>query len=337
MKSVIFQGAKNIEIVELPQPVCGDNEILLKNLVGSVCGSDVASWNHGGEAQMMFPGSSMGHEMVSQVVQVGKNVEGFAVGDVVFPFPGMFNNDFSKAGAAGGFTEYILAVNCTPGLALFHVSDKIPHRVASMIEPFGIGTNAAMSAAPKAGENAIVFGAGTIGASAAIALDYAGVNVLVTDFSDFRLSIMKELGIKVCNSQKEDLAQVAADLFGTAHSFAGSVPNVDIYIDAVGANSVIETWQKMGKLKNRMVVVGVHHEPTTMNLIPLTYNSARLIGSGGFTPDIIKLVLEMMESGKYDLEKLITGVYDLDHIVDALEKAGDTNSSLKVVIDYENA
>lgn len=57
------------------------------------------------------------------------------------------------------------------------------------------------------GQNAVIFGSGTIGIAAAVAFQYFGMKkVMVCDYSDFRLNLAKELGVAICNPQKEDFA-----------------------------------------------------------------------------------------------------------------------------------
>lgn len=82
-----------------------------------------------------------------------------------------------------------------------------------------------------------MFGAGTIGIAAAIALRYFGCKqVMVCDHSDFRMKKAKDLGFAVCNNGKEDLRQAAIGEFGKAFSALGKTADVDIYIDAVGTD-----------------------------------------------------------------------------------------------------
>lgn len=84
-------------------------------------------------------------------------------------------------------------------------------------------------ATPQAGENAIVFGAGTIGIAAAIALKYFGCDkVMICDHSDFRLNKAKELGFEICNNGKENLKTKALQIFGSAMSALGETCDVDI-------------------------------------------------------------------------------------------------------------
>nr|WP_294493451.1 hypothetical protein [uncultured Mediterraneibacter sp.] len=47
MRAAIYMGKENVEIHELPKPVCGDNDVLIQNIYSSICGTDVAVYRHG--------------------------------------------------------------------------------------------------------------------------------------------------------------------------------------------------------------------------------------------------------------------------------------------------
>ncbi len=87
MRAAIYNGQKNVPICQLADPVCGDNDIIVKNLYASICGTDVAVYNHGpNTGQKITVGGEFGHEVVSQVVEAGKNVKDITVGDIVYPY-----------------------------------------------------------------------------------------------------------------------------------------------------------------------------------------------------------------------------------------------------------
>jgi len=335
MKAAIYKGIKDVTINELAMPVCGENDIIVKNLYASICGSDISAYYHGGDSVRIFKGFEFGHEMVSEVVEVGQNVKGIEIGQRVYPYPLEAKNDRSRAATVGGFSEYIQIPNCELGKSVYLVSDKISSKVAALIEPFTVGSCAARKANPQPGQTAIVFGAGAIGVSAAIALKHYGIEkVMIADLSDFRLDKVKNLGFEVCNSAKEDIITKAKTVFGEVPGYPSSCADVDIYIDAVGVSSVIEQWQNMAKYGSKLVVVGVHHKPVPINFTLVTYKDAKILGSAGYHPQDVATVFEIMESGKFNLESLITHEFNLKDIVEAIETASKTEESFKVEIKY---
>ncbi|WP_342756652.1 zinc-dependent alcohol dehydrogenase [Kineothrix sedimenti] len=337
MRAALYQGQKNIELTEIETPIAGDNDIVIKNLYSSICGTDVAVYNHGpNTGHKISVGEEFGHETISEVVQVGKNVKDIKIGDRVYPYPRLAKGDTKRAGTIGGFSEYILIPNAKMNEQVYKVSEKIDSKTACLIEPFTIGCRAARRSNPKKGENAIVFGAGTIGISAAIALKFFGCDkVLICDYSDFRLEKAKDLGFDICNNGMEDLNVKAKELFGEAISALGMTANVDIYIDAAGAETILETYQGMAKVDSRMVIVAVLAGKRPVDLLAMTFGQYALIGSGGYTPEDVADVMSIMESGKWYIQDIITQEYSLDELAQAIEMAGKVNESLNVVIKFK--
>ena len=335
MKGAIYQGIKNIELKELPMPNCDDNGIVVKNLYAAICGSDVTAYNHGGRDNMIFEGLEFGHEMISEVVKVGKNVQGIKVGDRVFP-TSFAKADIMRAATIGGFSEYIEIPQCVVNQSVYIVSDKIENKIACLIEPFTIGARAVLHIGTiEKGKNAIVFGAGAIGLTAAMTLKYLGANVCVVDLSESRLNIAKQLGMEICDLSKENYLEKCGQLFGTLQGFMGTSIDVDYYVDAAGNQAVIDSFFSGAKPTATLAVVAVHHKPITLNMIPITYNGLRIVGTSGLPVDAEHLVLEILESHQFDVEKLITHEFTHENIIEAFETASNPKEALKVVIRYE--
>lgn len=102
MKAAIYLRQEDVVVRELPNPVCGDNDVLIKNIYSSVCGTDVAVYAKGpNTGHKVTVGGEFGHETISRVVEVGKNVTEFKVGERVYPYPLYAQNDTSRAGTIG--------------------------------------------------------------------------------------------------------------------------------------------------------------------------------------------------------------------------------------------
>ncbi|MGN0627133.1 MAG: zinc-binding dehydrogenase [Oscillospiraceae bacterium] len=336
MKSAIYVGPGNIEVREVPMPDCDDDGVVVKNLCAAICGSDVFSYAHDGSSVRIFPGGEFGHEMVSEVVKVGKNVKDLKVGDRVYPFPLFAKNDMSRSASVGGFSEYVEFPKCQLNKSVFLVDDSISNVEASLIEPLTVGCHSAKLTNPAPGKTAIVFGAGMIGAAAAVTLKYFGVEkVMVTDVSDLRLEKVAALGFETCNVSKEDYEKKAKEYFGEFRgSFGHTTINADIYVDAVGINSNLEKYIEFGKYASIMSVVGVFHQPATADFMKLTYGQLHIVGSAGYDMSDVGTVMDILKSKKFDIESIVTHRFDLDNIDEALRTASDSSKSLKVVIQY---
>ena len=90
----------------------------------------------------------------------------------------------------------------------------------------------------------------------------------------------------------------------------------------------------MGKIEARMVVVAVLAGMRPVDILGMTFAQHSLIGSGGYMPEDVKDVMEIMKSGKWDIESIITHEFPWEELSKAIETAGDVEKSLNVVVKY---
>lgn len=337
MKAAIYYGKEHIEIKEIDYPALGDNDVIIKNIRSSICGTDVAVYNHGtGTGHKIEVGGEFGHETVSVIHEVGKNVTEFKKGQRVYPYPRYAKGDTKKAGIIGGFSEYILVPNAKLDHSLYFVPELVSDKCACLIEPFTVGCRAARRSQPHNDENAVVFGCGTIGLAAAIALKWFGCEkVMICDLSDYRLNIASRLGFEVCNIAKDNFYEKTIAYFGEAQGLTGVAPNVNIFIDAAGHESILELFMNCGKIDCRFVSVAVNNAIRNLDLLHLTYAQKSIIGSGGYMPEDVYDVMAIMKSGKWDIVQMITHEYPLTKLEEAIRKATDTNEALNVTVFFD--
>lgn len=336
MKSAIYLGKENVEIREVPLPQLGGHDVLIKNIYSSICGTDVAVYQHGaGTGHRITVGEEFGHETVSRIVAVGNDVTEFSIGERVYPYPRFATGDTKRAGTIGGFSEYIKIPDAKRNYSLYGVDDSITDKTACLIEPFTVGCRAARRGQPKEHEKFVVFGCGTIGLASAIALKYFGVSeVMICDISDFRLKIAADLGFEVCNTAACDFVKQAAGYFGTAQSINGTVPDIDGFLDASGAEGILDLFMEQGKIESRFVSVAVNKSIRKLDLLHLTYSQKSIIGSGGYMPEDVIDVMNIMKSGKWNIERMITHEFSLSEIDKAIQTAGNTDIALNVTIKF---
>lgn len=335
MRVAVYNGAHDVVVEDWPMPEVGTHDVLVRNLYAGVCGSDVAVYEHGPAGHQVKEGDEFGHEVISEVAAVGADVADFSVGDRVYPYPLLARGGPHRAGYIGGFSEYMLVENAREDLELFRVSEDIPLNVAALIEPFTVAHNGVRAGRPQPGENAVVFGAGTIGIGAAVALKSFGVaQVLVVDLSELRLQKAAQLGFATAHGGRDDVGRRAAELFGEVTSLMGTSVDVDVFVDAAGADPLIATYQSIAKAGSRLVVVGVHYRPVPVDLQKLTFGAQSIIGAGGYQPGDVRDVLRILASGEWDLETIITHTFPLERITEAIETAGDRDNALHVVVSH---
>lgn len=97
-------------------------DVLIQNIYSGICGTDAAVYKHGpNTGHRIAVGGEFGHETVSRVAAVGKNITQFRVGDRVYPYPLYAKNDTKRAGTIGGFSEYILVPQAKRNHSLYGV------------------------------------------------------------------------------------------------------------------------------------------------------------------------------------------------------------------------
>lgn len=335
-QAAIYHGQYDVTIDTLETPTVGPTDVLIQNLYAGMCGSDVAVFNHGtATGHKVGAEHEFGHEAISRVAAVGAAVRDFTVGERVYPYPLYARGDTSRAGSMGGFSEYILVPNAELNKQLYKVPATIDTRIATMIEPFTVGTDAARHGHPQVGEQAIVYGAGTIGIAAAVALTHFGVSqVVVVDQSDFRLAIAAKLGFATINNGREAVRPRATELLGSAQGLHGRCPAADIFIDAVGRSEIMQDFIDFGPIDSRFVAVGVNNIIADIDMLALIYGSKSIGGAGGYRPKDVTTVFDIMASHRFDLGQLITAEVDQAHLVDGIRQATDVDHALKVIVDY---
>lgn len=150
------------------------------------------------------------------------------------------------------------------------------------------------------------------------------------------MNLAKNLGFTVCNPQNESFESIASAYFGTSSSLTGRAPDIDCWLDAAGAESILKSFLKFGKIESRFVSVAVNKAPRTIDLLHMTYAQQSIIGSGGYMPEDVWNVQQMMSCGKWNLESIITHEFLLDKLKEAIETAADVNHAGNVVIRMLN-
>jgi 2-desacetyl-2-hydroxyethyl bacteriochlorophyllide A dehydrogenase len=335
-KAAIFRGVGNVEVVDLAYPACGDAEAIVRNVLTGICGSDIYAFQKHGPESRIWIDEEFGHEAISEVVELGKDVKGLKVGDRVFVNQDKAFRDMRRVSATGGFSNYLRIPQCEVGYSLLPIDNDLPVRSAVLFEPFVVGTRGVKVLKPKEGDSAIVFGAGIIGMTSAIMLDWYGCEkVMVVDYSDYRLENARRLGFITCNPGREDLKEKAFATFGSVRGYPQEKCGARLFVDAVGVKAVLENFAMLAPRDGEISIVGVHKEPVSLDMVQVSFNNWHIHGCGdGATEALLPEILEMMRSGKYDLSSLVTHEFPVEQINEALTLAGDPNAAQKVCISF---
>jgi len=324
-----------------PRTPLRDDQVILRNIKSAICGSDKWLYPLGGDIRRPR-GCQFGHEMVSEIIAMGKDVKGFELGDRVYPFPIYVKESTAFAGRPGAFSELVVCDYAEVNKNLYHLDERITDTSAAMIEPFTVGFRSAVTTRAKPGERAVVLGAGPIGLAAAICLREMGVeDITVVNRSRGRLEIAKALDkeqpFHTVSTLDEGWLEGLEERFGTTRTQTGPALDVDVWIDAASNAELLQTVYNKCKLFARISVVGVHHKPVEFDLRKLTWSGVELLGSAGYRPEDVPNVMKAMESGRYDIDSLVTATYPFQKFDEAIEFCQDGSKCLKCELDFSES
>lgn len=215
-----------LELIEVPVPEPGINDVLIKVKRTSICGTDVHidKWDKWAE-RTIRPPLVIGHEFVGEIAAVGSNVRAFAPGELVdgegHIVCGVCRN--CRAGRRhlcmdpkgvgvnrdGAFASYL----CIPASNAVKVDPAIPLDVLSCFDPLGNATHTALQF-DLVGEDVLITGAGPIGCMAVAISQQAGARkVVVTDVNPDRLALARRMGAtRTVDVRTEKLAEIQKEL-----------------------------------------------------------------------------------------------------------------------------
>jgi len=213
-------------LTDVPKPVIGPNDLLIKIKKTAVCGTDlhIYKWDDWAQRNVPVP-LTVGHEFVGVVAEVGSEVAGFAVGDRVSGEGHLTCGHCRRCRAGrqhlcrntrglgyhvtGCFAEYL----SLPARNAYKIPDSISDDIASFLDPLGNATHTTLSF-DLVGEDVLITGAGPIGIMAVAIAKHAGArHVVITDINEYRLELARKMGATVAvNTQKTSLDEVMNQL-----------------------------------------------------------------------------------------------------------------------------
>ena len=227
MKALVkTQAGPGLELMDVPMPEVGPNDVLIKIHKTAICGTDLHIWNWDKWAQQTIPvGMHVGHEFCGVIESVGSSVTEYKPGAIVSGEGHIVcghcrscrsgqkhlcpNTKGVGVNRPGCFAEYL----SIPQDNVVRIHKSIPMEIASIFDPLGNAVHTALSW-DLVGEDVLITGAGVIGCMAAAVCKKAGAKtVVITDINDFRLGLAKTLGAdRTVNVTREKLEDVMKEL-----------------------------------------------------------------------------------------------------------------------------
>ncbi len=310
-------GAHQVRLGQRPTPRDpGPGQVILKITAVGVCGSDLHIY-HGTESFPMRYPVALGHEMTGNIVAMGDDVTGFAVGDRVVSETayavcgtcllcrqGHYNLCPERLGFGalvdGGMAEYLV----TRAAIVHRVPDAVDPVAAAMTEPTAVAFHGlTVNATLTPGDTVVVIGPGPVGLMATqVARLYSPRQLVVlgTVADAPRLTLAQQLGA----TDVYDDAGMAI----SALESSGFGVGVDVVIDASGITGTLKTALALVRPGGQIVKIGWGPEIPTFGLDTLVAKAVTLRGSFSHHWETWERVLSLMATGQLQ-PRAISQVY----------------------------
>ena len=345
MKAATYTQGGAFSIEELPLPNITSNEILLKVMASSICGTDLRIIRNGHRKLADGQRIVLGHEFTGQIVKVGKNIHDYAEGMRVAVAPnygcgtcrmcvkGLTHMcpEYSAFGICmdGAFADYvripaevIAQGNLTP------LPDTISWAEATLIEPFSCVVNGLSNCKVNLGDIVVVFGAGPIGLMHLMLANVMGATrVIMADPLKARLDKAMQIGAAavVDVTQPNAFEQIMALTGGKG---------ADVVVTACPVPLVQEQSLKLLAPYGRVSFFGglpKGQDAVKIDTNLVHYKNLTLTGMTGSSLDQFRTAMELIAAKKVDIGQVISHVFSSDQMDEAF-KVAMSGDCMKVVI-----
>jgi len=321
-KAALLEGPYNIGLIE-KDLVCGDDEVIVKNHLMGICGSDKSFYR--GQLppktaefrqDPKFP-FYLGHESGGTIVEVGSKVREYKVGDRVMAFG--WNNNLAEY-----FKANVWEVQPVP--------EGLDMDIASLGEPIGCAMYSGLNSGVQLGDTVVVMGGGFAGQIIAqVAKKKGAIKVVVVDVLDGKLSLAKKLGADVViNAAKDDPVEAVKEL---THG-----KGADVVIEAAGSEQSINQATEMIKHNGKFVWYSWVTTPVKLNISRwhddgIEFINTCLVHHTKYERFVWAFdSLRPVVQGLIDIKSLITNEFKLDQIKEAFDLVDKDDTAIKVIL-----
>ncbi|MDO4658473.1 2,3-butanediol dehydrogenase [Kingella sp. (in: b-proteobacteria)] len=351
MKAARFHNKGDIRIEDIPEPTVAAGTVGIKVAWCGICGTDLHEFMEGpifippcGHPHPISGESApvtMGHEFSGVVYAVGEGVTDIQVGQHVVVEPYIIRDDV-PTGEGSNYhlskdMNFIGLGGCGGGLAekiavkrrwVHPISNAIPLDEAALIEPLSVGHHAFVRSGAKAGNVALVGGAGPIGLLLSAILKAKGLTVIITELSKARKDKAREAGVAdyILDPSEVD---VVAEVMNITHG-----NGVDVAFECTSVNKVLDTLVASMKTTGKVVIVSIWSKPATINVHSVVMKELDVRGTIAYCNDHAETI-KLVESGKINLKPFITQRIKLDELIsEGFERLIHNNeSAVKIIVN----
>lgn len=322
-----MEPKKGAVMIEKPIPEIGDDDILVKVLATSVCGTDVHIYQWDAWAQSRIPvPQTMGHELAGEVVKVGSRVSHIRVGDIVSAETHIVCGlcEFCMTGRAhickhtkvlgvdrdGAFAQYI----AIPAVNAFINDPSVAPELLCVQEPLGNAVHTVLSG-EIIGKSVAVVGVGPIGIMAVDVAKAVGASkVIAIDINEYRLNLARELGADhIINAKETDVVDAVRALTHGA--------GVDVVCEMSGSGLALNQALTYVKDGGRVSILGIPTKPVEIEVGKnIVFKGLTIHGiTGRRMFDTWFQVKALIDSGRLHLDKIITHKLPWEQYEQAME------------------
>ena len=340
MKASRFLGNKTFAVTDLPTPHAGPGELVLRNQVCGVCGTDVHIYHGEPGSADVNPPVVLGHEYSGEVVEVGEGVTGFAVGDHVTVDPNIYCGhcaycqngkkqlcpSMEAIGVTrdGGFAQY----SRIPASQAFKLEPTVPWETAAMAEPLACCLHGIDLAGIQVGDKVCVVGGGAIGLLMVQLAKLSGASqIVLSEPNEKRRQVGLQVGANAAlDPTRPDAQEAFAQVLGGG---------ANVVIECVGNVPAVKSAFQFAGKGATVLLFSVPKVDATFDLPLFDVYKKELTIKGSFVnPDTHARAVALINSGKVDFGPIITHRFPLDQLPEAIAMQM-SDASIKVVVEAQ--
>jgi L-iditol 2-dehydrogenase len=336
MRALVFVGPGEMNVMERPDRQPGRGEVLIGVRASGICGSDV----HGylGLTGRRRPGVVMGHEAAGDVLEIGPDVTGVAVGDRVvlrsiLPcgrcqpcVQGQPNVCEHRQGLGMQFDGAYAERMVVPAALAVRLPDGLPYERAALVEPLAVALHAVAITPLEPGDGVVIVGAGPIGLLTLLAVRLRGTRlVAITDRQPHRLAVARALGADLAiDVRVSDPAEAIRE--------ATNGRGADVVFEAVGITATVTQSLAVVRTGGNVTWIGNAAPTVELPMQDMVTRELTLRGSYAFAGEFDEAI-DLLATGRIDARPLIELTASLDDAPDIFRRLGDgTLDAIKVVL-----
>lgn len=335
MRAAVWYGENEIRLEEKEKPSLKKGEVLIRVKSTGICGTDLMIYK--GKFPRSRPPLVLGHEFAGEIVTTNETPSDVKAGDSVVVNPLIFcghcvsckmgfphvctNLRLIGVDVDGSFAEFVRA----SWEKVYRIPSGFPFQTAALVEPTAVALHAVARSGCKVGDHAVVLGAGPIGLLIAMVAKTAGASkVIVTEVLKHRLELAEKLGFDVIDSARDEACSEV--LRKTSNR------GVDIVFETAAVSQTASQLISLIRPRGRILIVGLYKESPSVDLLSINFKEGEIMGSRVYSDADFEKAVDLVTSGRLNVDPLITDRLNLEDIKDGFELLERGEGIMKVVL-----